>query len=153
MLDARVERSPGGHYRDNSTDALVAVNALDHDDRPDAAQIAVQAAQWAKESPTWGPFLAWSNLPFHYWRAAPTLTPHAVTAPGSPPILVVGTTYDPATPYPWAQALAEQLSRGVLLTRVGDGHTGYGMGSECTDRAIDTFLVSGTPPAAGTVCR
>ena len=79
--------------------------------------------------------------------------PHEIHAPGSPPILVVGTTYDPATPYPWAQALAKQLSKGVLLTRVGDGHTGYGKGSTCTDQAVDRFLTTGTAPPAGTVCR
>ena len=50
---------------------------------------------------------------------------HPVTAPGAPPILVIGTTRDPATPYVWAQALAKQLSSGVLLTYVGDGHTAY----------------------------
>jgi hypothetical protein len=65
----------------------------------------------------------------------------------------VGTTYDPATPYPWAQALAKQLSKGVLLTRVGDGHTGYGKGSDCTDQAVDRYLVTGTAPPAGTVCQ
>jgi pimeloyl-ACP methyl ester carboxylesterase len=152
MLDQRTERGPGGHYRDNSTSALIAVNALDLTDRPGAQEIAKLATAWSKQSPTWGAFLAWSNLPFHYWQAPATLTPHAVNAPGAPPILVVGTTYDPATPYAWAQALADQLDSGVLLTRVGDGHTGYGMGSECTDRAIDSYLTTGTPPKAGLVC-
>ena len=71
----------------------------------------------------------------------------------TPPSLVGGTTYDPATPYPWSQSLAKQLSSGVLLTRVGDGHTAYGKGSACTDNAVDRFLLTGTPPAEGTVCR
>lgn len=152
MLDQRTERGPGGHYRDNSTDALLAVNALDHIDRPGAAAIAAQAAEWSKESPTWGAFLAWSNLPFHYWQAPATLAPHPIAASGAPPILVVGTTYDPATPYAWAKALAGQLDSGVLLTRVGDGHTGYGMGSSCTDRAVDGYLATGTAPTPGLVC-
>ena len=57
------------------------------------------------------------------------------------------------TPYPWAQSLAQQLEGGVLLTRVGDGHTAYGMGSSCIDDAIDAYLLEGTPPPEGTVCR
>ncbi len=153
MLDERLQRNEAGQYADNSNAALYAVNALDRPDRPTAAESQVLADQWSKEAPVFGAFLAWGNLPFQYWGAEATGKPHAITAPGSPKILVVGTTYDPATPYPWAQALAKQLDQGVLLTRVGDGHTGYGMGSECTDKAIDRYLVTGATPATGTVCR
>jgi pimeloyl-ACP methyl ester carboxylesterase len=153
LLDDRLNRGHNGHYQDNSLDALNAVNALDHTDRPGPAQIAVLAQQWAKEAPTWGAFMAWSNLPFAYWEAPATDAPHRITAPGSPPILVVGTTYDPATPYPWAQALAKQLSKGVLLTRIGDGHTAYGMGSDCIDNAVNTYLLTGATPPVGTICR
>lgn len=153
LLDDRLNRNRNGHFMDNSFDALNAVNALDHTDRDNAAQIAVLAQQWAQESPTWGAFMAWSNLPFAYWKAPATDAPHRITAPGSPPILVVGTTYDPATPYPWAQSLAKQLSKGVLLTRIGDGHTAYGMGSDCIDNDINTYLLTGVTPPVGTVCR
>ncbi len=153
MFDARIERDESGHYANNAISGLYAVNALDRPDRPDAAESAKLAEQWSKESPVFGAFLAWGSLPFQYWGAPATGSPHAISAPGSPPILVVGTTYDPATPYPWAQALAKQLSKGVLLTRVGDGHTGYGNGSQCTDSAIDRYLVDGVAPPAGTVCR
>jgi pimeloyl-ACP methyl ester carboxylesterase len=153
LLDDRLNRAHNGHYMDNSFDALNAVNALDHTDRPGPAQLAVLAKQWAALAPTWGAFMAWSNLPFAYWKAPATDAPHRITAPGSPPILVVGTTYDPATPYPWAQSLAAQLSKGVLLTRIGDGHTAYGMGSPCIDSAIDSYLLTGVPPPAHTVCR
>ena len=153
MLDARLERDEAGHYRGNSSAALYAVNALDRTDRPTVAQSQVLADQWAKESPVFGALMAWGNLPFRYWGAPATDSPHVITAPGSPEILVVGTTYDPATPHSWAQGLAGQLSRGVLLTRVGDGHTAYGMGSACVDAAIDTYLLTGVTPPTGTVCR
>ena len=153
MLDDRLGRTEAGHYADNGTAALYAVSALDRPDRPDAVQSAALAAQWAKEAPVFGAFTAWGILPYHYWGVPATDTPHEIHAPGSPPILVVGTTYDPATPYPWAQSLAKQLSKGVLLTRVGDGHTGYGKGSPCTDRAVDHYLLTGVTPPTGTVCR
>jgi hypothetical protein len=64
----------------------------------------------------------------------------------------VGTIYDPATPYPWAVALSKQLTTSMLLTFVGDGHTAYGSGSRCIDRAVDAYLLTGAPPAPGTVC-
>jgi hypothetical protein len=66
---------------------------------------------------------------------------------------VVGSTGDPATPYPWAQALVHQLApAGVLLTRRGEGHTSYGQGDRCIDAAVDAYLLSLTAPAAGTSC-
>ena len=153
MLDERNERSSAGKYANNLQYAYYAVNALAQPDRPTTEQVATLAAQWQKESPILGAMFAWVNDVWQHWPVAATETPHALTAKGAPPILVVGTTYDPATPYPWSQAMAKQLSTGVLLTRVGDGHTGYGKGSACTDNAVDRYLLQGTAPAAGTVCR
>ena len=60
-----------------------------------------------------------------FWPVQPTHDPGVIRADGAPPILVVGTTNDPATPYLWAQNLAKELASGVLLTRRGEGHTGY----------------------------
>jgi hypothetical protein len=77
----------------------------------------------------------------------------AVRAEGIPPIVVVGTTRDPATPYAWAEALADQLASGRLLTFEGDGHTAYHHGNRCIDRAVDRFFLEGKPPADGTRCR
>ena len=76
----------------------------------------------------------------------------AIHAKGAAPILVVGTTRDPATPYAWAQALADQLDSGRLLTFDGDGHTGYNRGSSCINRAVEKYLIQGVLPAEGLVC-
>ncbi|MEU4092212.1 alpha/beta hydrolase [Streptomyces sp. NPDC026673] len=86
------------------------------------------------------------------WPARPNQSPHRITAAGAPPIVVVGTLRDPATPYTWAQALARQLSSGRLLTWDGDGHTAYHRGSTCVESAIDGYLTDGRLPSAGTVC-
>src|SRR5699024_4404008 len=53
-----------------------------------------------------------------------------------PPIVVIGTTRDPATPHEWADALSEQLDSGVLISYDGDGHTAYGGVSACVDDAV-----------------
>jgi hypothetical protein len=66
--------------------------------------------------------------------------------------VVVGTTRDPATPYAWAEHLADQLASGVLVSRDGDGHTGYNSGNECVDRALESYLVDGTVPTDGLSC-
>jgi hypothetical protein len=69
------------------------------------------------------------------------------------PVLVVGTTFDPATPYAGAQAMTAQLGRAELLTMEGDGHTAYGGNSPCIDGAVDAYLETLALPPAGTVCR
>ena len=67
--------------------------------------------------------------------------------------LVIGTTYDPATPYRGARRLVTELGNARLLTMRGDGHTAYGGNSPCIDVAVDAYLEDGTLPAPGTVCR
>ena len=78
--------------------------------------------------------------------------PTALEATGSAPIMVVGTSRDPATPLSWAEGLAEQLDNGVLVRRDGDGHTGYNAGNECVDDAVEAYLVSGEVPKDTVSC-
>ena len=86
----------------------------------------------AAEAPTVAPY--WSGPdPCEVWPYPPTGIRGEITADGAAPIVVVGTTNDPATPYEWAVSLADQLSSGVLITRVGEGHTGYNKGNACVD--------------------
>jgi pimeloyl-ACP methyl ester carboxylesterase len=71
----------------------------------------------------------------------------------APTPLVVATTYDPATPYRGAKKLVSELGNARLLTMVGDGHTAYGGNSVCIDDAVNAYLLQGTLPATGTVCK
>lgn len=152
MLDSFISRGPDGRYTDNSIDALYAVNCLDRPDRADATRTAELATQWLKTAPTFGADLAWGNYPCHDWPAPATDGPHEVKAAGASPILLVGTTNDPATPYPWAVAVSKQLENNSLITFNGDGHTGYGRGSGCVDDKVDAYLIDGRMPAANVTC-
>jgi len=71
----------------------------------------------------------------------------------APTVLVVATTYDPATPYRGSVGLVDQLKNARLLTMQGDGHTAYGGNSACIDTAVDAYLNAGTVPPAGTTCK
>jgi pimeloyl-ACP methyl ester carboxylesterase len=115
--------------------------------------MAADAQELGRQYPPLGDFVGWGALGCLDWPVKPVLTPQPLTAHGAAPILVVGTTGDPATPYEWAKALASQLSSGRLLTREGSGHTAYLENSSCIDSAVESYLVSGTLPATGTVCR
>ncbi|MGW0766308.1 alpha/beta hydrolase [Streptomyces sp. NPDC002676] len=152
LSDSYYERGAGGHYS-NLMMANAAVNCLD---LPAAftspEQVEKDLPAFEKASPVFGEGLAWASLNCAYWPVKATGEPHRILAKGAAPVVVVGTTRDPATPYPWAQSLARQLSSARLLTYVGDGHTAYGRGSTCIDSAIDTYLLQGTPPPAGKRC-
>ncbi|MFC2609254.1 MAG: alpha/beta hydrolase, partial [Peptidiphaga gingivicola] len=73
-------------------------------------------------------------------------------AKGSAPIGVIGTKYDPATPYSWAQALHKSLSNSVLLTWEGDGHTAYTRAGSCIQSPVDKYLLTGEVPKDGLDC-
>jgi pimeloyl-ACP methyl ester carboxylesterase len=142
-----------GHYQGNETEANFAVNCVDHpDEATSPQQVERDLPTYEQAAPFFGEMVAWSSLPCAYWPARPDTTPHKIAAKGAAPILVVGTTRDPATPYAWAQGLAAQLTSGRLLTMNGDGHTAYLRGSTCINTAVDAYLIQGTLPAAGTVC-
>jgi pimeloyl-ACP methyl ester carboxylesterase len=153
MADAYNDRQ-NGHYVDNESEANYAVNCVDHpDEATSVQQIEAQLPTFEQAAPFFGAMVDWSSLPCAYWGAKPTGSPHKISAQGAAPILVVGTTQDPATPYAWAQQLSAQLASGRLLTMDGTGHTAYRRGSACIDAAVDAFLLQGTVPAAGTVCQ
>ena len=76
-----------------------------------------------------------------------------VRVTGSAPILVVGTTGDPATPYAGAGAMVSRIAGAGLLTFESTEHTAYGSGrSTCIDDAVDAYLLDHVMPAAGTRC-
>ncbi|WP_189303490.1 alpha/beta hydrolase [Streptomyces cinerochromogenes] len=152
LSDSYYERDANGHYS-NLMMANAAVNCLDLPPAftgPEGVQKALP--EFEKASPVFGQGLAWAALSCTYWPVRATGEPHRIEAKGAAPIVVVGTVRDPATPYRWARSLAAQLSSGRLLTYDGDGHTAYGRGSACIDRAIDTYLLHGTPPPPGKRC-
>jgi pimeloyl-ACP methyl ester carboxylesterase len=151
LADLEVERNSNGTYS-NLVDAETAVDCVD---RPWPRSLAVwrSAASAAQQAaPQFGAADMWGSLPCAYWPvpAAPVVP---LRAKGAPPILVVGTTRDPATPFQQAQALARELSSGVLLAWNGDGHTAYQMGSSCVDSAVDRYLITLAPPRNGTLCQ
>ncbi|MGW6518605.1 alpha/beta hydrolase [Streptomyces sp. NPDC054962] len=153
LSDSYYERDADGRYA-NLMAANATVNCLDLPAAfaaPDQVEKALPSFE--KASPVFGEGLAWASLNCAYWPVRATGEPHLIEAKGAAPIVVVGTTRDPATPYRWARSLAHQLASARLLTYEGDGHTAYGRGSACIDSAIDTYLLHGTPPADGKRCK
>ncbi|MDQ6641300.1 MAG: alpha/beta hydrolase [Actinomycetota bacterium] len=151
LADQYVSRGPSG-YRDNSLESLYAVNCLDHDDSIPTSQVPSHFPQFLKASPTFGKAFAYSLSTCAVWPVHSGNATKAMHAKGAPPIVVVGTTRDPATPLAWAQGLARELDSGTLITRNGDGHTGYNRGNACVDNAVNGYLIDGTVPKKGLMC-
>ncbi|HYF73371.1 MAG TPA: alpha/beta hydrolase [Nocardioides sp.] len=139
-------------YTDNSVEANYAINCLDDPWSIDPDEVPDNLADFEAASPTFGTVFAWGLTSCSGARARSTEPERDVRAAGAAPIVVVGTTRDPATPYDWAVALADQLESGVLVSRDGDGHTGYNSGNACVDEAVEDYLVDGTVPEDGLSC-
>ncbi|MFY9712382.1 MAG: alpha/beta hydrolase [Microbacterium sp.] len=140
-----------GSYADNSTEAFRAYNCMDYPVETDPAAEEATMARIREGAPTIAPY--WNGPDAcEVWPYPPTGTRGEITAEGAGPILVVGTTNDPATPYAWSEALADQLEEGVLITRVGEGHTGYNKGNLCVDDAVEAFLLDDVVPEDGLRC-
>lgn len=141
-----------GEYLTNQTEAFTATNCLDYPRPPlDVERMRQQAAELEQLAPTIGVFQGYSDVGCASWPVPAADQRGPVTAAGADPILVIGTTGDPATPYKWAEALADQLQSGVLLTYEGEGHTAYG-GNDCVNDIVESYLLTGATPRAGTVC-
>ncbi len=152
LADAYASRNPDGSYGDNSTEAIYAINCLDDPFAVTAAEVPDYLPDFLEASPTLGEVFAWGLLGCGDIEVKSSEPPRTIRAAGAAPIVVVGTTRDPATPYEWAVSLADQLESGVLISRDGDGHTGYNAGNNCVNEAIESYLVDGTVPDDGLEC-
>ncbi len=151
MADPYRGRKSNGAYS-NQPDAFAGYTCSDYQEPTSLAQIKANAVAWSKAAPDFGAIFAYSDLVCAYWSHPAQRTPAPISAAGAPPIVVVGSTGDPATPYPWAVALARQLPGARLITRKGDGHTGYPF-STCVEEAADAYLLSLALPERGLTCQ
>lgn len=151
LSDRYASRGPDG-YIDNSIDVLYAVNCLDHDDYTETKDVPKLIPEFEKAAPTFGRAFAFSTSSCATWPVQSGNRTTAIHAKGAPPIVVIGTTRDPATPLAWAQSLAKQLDSGTLITRDGDGHTGFQQGNACVNRAVESWLVAGREPKPDLRC-
>lgn len=154
LADYYYSRDADGSYADNSLEAFLAIYCVDYPVETDPAVLAQQEVLLQQASPTtyrnFPPTgdLTCINWPYQY--VGPGIEP--LTGKGAPPVLVVATTGDPATPYEWGVALAEQLESAQLITFNGEGHTAYGQGNACITSTVDDYFIEGIVPAQDPNC-
>ncbi|MGC5168126.1 alpha/beta hydrolase [Luteimicrobium sp. DT211] len=152
LADFYNDRNSDGTFSTNSAEAFRAVGCLDDPGSTDLAAMKAQAEKIEAQAPTVGSFFTYGGIGCEPWPYPQVAQDFDLHAKGAPPIVVVGTTGDPATPYRWAQGLAKTLDSGVLLTYEGEGHTAYSADNTCIAKAVDGYLVDGDVPDDGTTC-
>lgn len=153
LADTYNDRDASGKYTSNLMEANIAISCLDSRQPSDAASMAKQNSRMLAASPTLGRYWQFGALTCETWPYPVAKHKSDYSAKGSAPILVVGTTGDPATPYGQAVSVATKvLSSGHLVTYNGEGHTAYGRSNECVSSAVDNYFIKGTVPAVDPGC-
>lgn len=152
LADFYNDRNSDGTFSTNSSEAFRAVGCLDDPGSSDLDAMRTQAATIEQQAPTVGSFFTYGGITCKPWPYPQVAQDFDLHAKGAAPIVVVGTTGDPATPYRWAQGLAKTLDSGVLLTYEGEGHTAYSADNTCIAKAVGGYLVDGDVPDDGTTC-
>jgi pimeloyl-ACP methyl ester carboxylesterase len=148
LADDYTGRTEDGNYTTNEFDSGAIIDCLDFADNRSVEQMKVDAQAFAKQAPLFGPYLAYGGLVCQYFE-----TPEATEVlpiKSANPIVIIGTTGDPATPYEWAQGLHKILTNSVLISLTGDGHTGQGQGNKCVDGQVDDFYLENKTPTRTT---
>jgi pimeloyl-ACP methyl ester carboxylesterase len=153
LADDYMERDDNGHYS-NSNDAETAINCVDQPPVTDRAKVAEEDRKTREVAPfmSYGTFTG--NAPLDtcaFWPVPATSTPHRPSVTGLPPVLVVSTTDDPATPYQAGVDLAAELG-GALLTFEGTQHTVVFEGDACVDGYATKYLIDLALPPKGAKC-
>ncbi|HEX4442121.1 MAG TPA: alpha/beta hydrolase [Galbitalea sp.] len=146
FADEYNDRNPDGTYSDNDDFAHLAIGCIEDGNDVDLSFDRREAAELRKVAPMLGIYSAYGDLICSGWRYSSSPFPNPIHARGTGPILVLGNTGDPATPYSDAVDLARQLDNGHLVTLHGEGHTSYDLGNGCIDRTVDDYLLSGAVP-------
>ncbi|MFF2926992.1 alpha/beta hydrolase [Streptomyces celluloflavus] len=133
--------------------SMRAIACRDTAARYDADAFTRALPAFLKASPLFGEANATGLLSCAGWPVAGDDTSRQVRAAQAPPMLLVATTDDPATPYDGAAHMARALGNGsTVLTLRGSGHGAYVTPSACVHRNVDAFLLHGVLPAKGTTC-
>ncbi|MFJ8187567.1 alpha/beta hydrolase [Streptomyces sp. NPDC096105] len=152
LADSYSQRVDDDGYA-NINSANTAVNCADYKDRFTVKDVRRHLPEFRKTSPVFGAWLAWGLLQCTDWPVDGHASTVDVSADGADPVLVIGNTGDPATPYEGAKKMADQLGDGVgvHVTVKGEGHGTYGV-NDCLTGLVDEYLLDGTVPKNGTVC-
>jgi pimeloyl-ACP methyl ester carboxylesterase len=156
LVDQYTDRSPDGTYVSNELDSGAIIDCLDWPDTRTIEETKGDAKKFTDAAPIFGPYLAYTNIACKYLTPPTkdklTRKTNKITSINTAPVIVIGTTRDPATPYEWSLGLSKIFTTSKLISLNADGHTGQGRGSACVDDAVDAYLLQGISPKKNLIC-
>ncbi|WP_072802352.1 alpha/beta hydrolase [Rhodococcoides yunnanense] len=153
LADAYSGRLDDGSYS-NLDDAFNAIRCVDDPPVTDRAEAGEADRRYREAAPFLDDGRGTGQAPLDvcaFWPVPNTGNPHSVSVSGLPTLVVVSTTFDPATPYQAGVDLASQLGAD-LVTYDGTQHTVAFSGEECIDDPLVDYLVDLVPPGNDLVC-
>ncbi len=156
LADQYSGRSSDGSYMSNELDSGAIIDCLDWPDTRSVEKTKADAKRFTDAAPVFGPYLAYTNISCKYLTPPTkdklTRSTNKITSIKTAPVIVIGTTRDPATPYEWSVGLHQIFKNSKLISLDADGHTGQGRGSACVDNAVDAYLLQGKSPKKNLTC-
>jgi pimeloyl-ACP methyl ester carboxylesterase len=149
LYDDYFQRKDDGSYG-NELEAFLAISCLDDPGATSIEAVDDAVPSFIAVAPRLG-----ANFGYGYscalWPVKAAVKVE-VTGKGAGPIVVIGTTGDPATPLASTRKMAAELEQGILLIVEANQHTGYGA-NECINTAVDSYLIDLTVPVSETTCK
>jgi pimeloyl-ACP methyl ester carboxylesterase len=152
LADFYNNRDESGSYYSNQNDISIMITCLDWEDSRTVEQMRSDREVFVKAAPIFGRYLYFAGLSCKYWKAKPQLPKTQLSEINTSPIIIIGVTGDPATPYKWSQELNKVFPNSKLLTLKGEGHTGHNQGNECVDSAVDSYYLTGKIRQSALIC-
>lgn len=146
------QRGADGRFENNALDAFIAINGADYPVEGTQKEWDQRGQKLVRDFPLMGSSMAYGEYALAAWPWESTAKREKVKIVGAQPILLVGNTHDPATPYEMAKSVHRQIPNSRLLTWESYSHTAYGLGSDCVQETVDKYLVGGVLPDSDVTC-
>lgn len=154
IADLLSERQSDGTYASNAGQAIIAINSLDFVPVGEEKDWIPQTMQLRSELKIMDEFIGYEDAGLAAWPFERRTERRALKAAGAAPIIVIGQTHDPATPYVMSQNLAGQLQSGVLVTLEGWSHGAYSKtADQCIVDVVENYFLKGAVPENGLTCK
>ena len=142
LADEYTGRTKTGKYFSNENDVATLISCLDWPNHATFAEMQSTSSRFRSTAPILGPYLAFSQLACNYLEPSKNKNSLNINTIKIDPVLIIGVTRDPATPYEWAAALYKKFHDSIFLTLEANGHTGQGRGFSCIDKKVDFYLLN-----------
>ena len=149
LADEYTGRTRIGKYFSNENDVATLISCLDWPNHATFTEMQSTSSRFSSTAPILGPYLVFSQLACNYLESSKSKNSLNINTIKIDPVLIIGVTRDPATPYEWAVALYKKFHDSIFLTLEANGHTGQGRGFSCVDKKVDFYLLNSKIKAIG----